>query len=76
MHLVRARNNDQCYADNDKFRLVGVNQQAAVRFENPEEISFEGTYDTIRRGGMDPHVLVCEGLRVEDPQSPPVLCFL
>jgi predicted TIM-barrel fold metal-dependent hydrolase len=38
--------------------MVGVNQQAGLRFETPEKISFEGTYDTVRQGGLDPHAHV------------------
>jgi predicted TIM-barrel fold metal-dependent hydrolase len=58
VRLVREGNNDQWYADSDKFGMVGVNQQAGLRFETPEKISFEGTYDTVGQGGLDPHAHV------------------
>jgi hypothetical protein len=56
--LVRETDNDQWYADRDKFDLIGVNQQAGLRFEAPQKISWESTYETMPSGGLDPHAHV------------------
>ena len=55
-HVVREGEYDQWYADGDiKFGIVGSNTQAGRRFEAPETIQSEGTYEEVRLGGMDPH---------------------
>lgn len=55
-YLAHEEDTDQWYADgNIKFGVVGVNQQAGIRFERPEEIKYEGRYADAPLGGMDPH---------------------
>ena len=55
-HVRREGEFDQWYADgNVKFGVVGANAQAGRRFEAPETIRTEGTYEEVRQGGMDPH---------------------
>ena len=54
--VVREGENDQWYADgNIKFGIIGSNTQAGRRFDAPETIVTEGTYEDVRPGGMDPH---------------------
>ena len=53
--VVREGNNDQWYVNGDeKVGAVGLVSQAGMRFEAPENISFEGTYEDVRPGGWDP----------------------
>lgn len=60
-HVVREGEYDQWYADGDiKFGIVGSNTQAGRRFEAPETIQSEGTYEEVRLGGMDPHAHVAD----------------
>jgi predicted TIM-barrel fold metal-dependent hydrolase len=60
-HVVREGDNDQWYADGDiRFGIVGSNTQAGRRFEAPETIQSEGTYEEVRLGGMDPHAHVAD----------------
>ena len=60
-HVVREGDYDQWYADGDiKFGIVGSNTQAGRRFEAPETIQSEGTYEEVRLGGMDPHAHVTD----------------
>ena len=54
-HLVREGDLDQWYCDGMAFGSMGVNQQAGVRFEEPEKLTIEGSMDTVRPGGLDPH---------------------
>jgi len=56
--LVHEGNNDQWYCDGVAFGGVGVNQQAGVRFEHPEELTLEGSMVTVPLGGLDPHAHV------------------
>jgi len=55
-YVKREGDFDQWYADGDvKFGVVGSNTQAGLRFENPEDITVEGNYEEVRKGGYDPH---------------------
>ena len=58
-YLSHEASTDQWYADGDvKFGIVGVNQQAGLRFDRPQEIADEGRYSNAPLGGMDPHAHV------------------
>ena len=58
-HIVREEGYDQWYADGDiKFGVVGSNTQAGRRFDAPETIQTQGTYEDVLLGGMDPHAHV------------------
>jgi predicted TIM-barrel fold metal-dependent hydrolase len=58
-HIVREDGYDQWYADgNIKFGVVGSNTQAGRRFDAPETIQTQGTYEDVLLGGMDPHAHV------------------
>ena len=58
-HVVNEGEFDQWYADGDiKFGIVGSNTQAGRRFEAPETIQSEGSYEDVLLGGMDPHAHV------------------
>ena len=46
---------DQWVCDGLRFGAIGVDQQAGLRFENPEQLTVEGRMDTVRLGGHDPH---------------------
>jgi predicted TIM-barrel fold metal-dependent hydrolase len=56
--VVREGNNDQWYCDGMAFGGVGVNQQAGMRFEHPENLTLEGSMATVPLGGLDPHAHV------------------
>ena len=45
---------DQWYCDGVPFGNVGANQQAGVRFEEPEKLQRQGVMDTVPLGGLDP----------------------
>ncbi len=53
--LVREGDKDQWYCDGVAFGLIGTNQQAGVRFEEPEMLSEEGSMEGVPLGGLDPH---------------------
>ena len=57
-YLAHEASTDQWYADGVKFGIVGVNQQAGVRFDKLDEITVEGRYVDAPLGGMDPHAHV------------------
>ncbi len=54
--VVREGAFDQWYADGDvKFGIVGSDTQAGRRFDAPETINIDGSYENVRPGGYDPH---------------------
>ena len=53
--LLHEEDADQWICDGLRFGAIGVNQQAGVRFENPDELSVAGTMKTVPLGGLDPH---------------------
>ncbi len=53
-------NTDQWYADGDwKFGDFNLTN-AGLRFENPELLKFEGRYEDVLLGGLNPHAHVKE----------------
>jgi hypothetical protein len=56
--IVRTEEADQWYCDGVPFGFIGINQQAGLRFEAPEELTFAGRMETVRPGGTDPHAHV------------------
>ena len=56
--LVSEGTVDQWYVDGVKFGSIGINQQAGVRFDAPENLTEGGRMETARRGGVDPHAHV------------------
>ncbi|MQG73324.1 MAG: hypothetical protein FI680_00985 [SAR202 cluster bacterium] len=59
--LVHELDTDQWYADGDvKFGVVGTNQQAGLRYEDPDKITMEGRYSDAPAGGWDPHAHVAD----------------
>ena len=45
---------DQWYCDGVPFGNIGTNQQAGVRFEEPEKLQRKGAMETVPLGGLDP----------------------
>ncbi len=45
---------DQWVCDGMRFGVIGANQQAGVRFEDPSQLTIEGSMETVRLGGVDP----------------------
>ena len=63
--LVHEAETDQWYADGDvKFGVVGSNQQAGLRYEDPDKITSEGRFENAPKGGWDPHAHI-EDLAVD-----------
>jgi predicted TIM-barrel fold metal-dependent hydrolase len=58
--LVHEAEADQWYADGVPFGNIGINQQAGMRFETPEQLTVEGRMATVPRGGVDPHAHVMD----------------
>jgi predicted TIM-barrel fold metal-dependent hydrolase len=58
--LVHEAYADQWYAGGVRFGNIGINQQAGVRFETPEQLTVEGRMATVPRGGVDPHAHVLD----------------
>ena len=56
--IVREGDNDQWYCEGAQFGTIGTNQQAGLRFEEPEKLTREGSMDTVPLGGLDPHAHV------------------
>lgn len=56
--LVHQGDTDQWYCDGLPFGVMGANQQAGLRFEEPEKVSLEGSMETVLSGGLDPHAHV------------------
>jgi predicted TIM-barrel fold metal-dependent hydrolase len=56
--LVHEGEYDQWYADGVKFGNIGINQQAGLRFETPEQLTVGGRMATVPLGGLDPHAHV------------------
>ncbi len=55
-HVVRQGEYDQWYVDGDmKVGAIGLVSQAGTRFEAPQDITFEGSFENVRPGGYDPH---------------------
>ncbi len=52
--LGRKGEYDQWYCEGVLFGNIGTNQQAGLRFEDPEKLDPEGVMDTVRPGGLDP----------------------
>ncbi len=53
--VVRVAGNDEWHADGVKFQSIrGTGYQAGVRFTRPEELSFDGQFEAIRPGALDP----------------------
>src|SRR6516162_8817347 len=58
--LVHEAEADQWYADGVPFGNIGINQQAGVRFETPDQLTIEGRMATVPRGGINPHAHVMD----------------
>ncbi len=56
--VVRDGDHDQWCCDGTRFGAIGSNQQAGVRFEEPEKLNRDGTMDTAPLGGLDPQAHV------------------
>ncbi len=56
--MVREGEFDQWYCEGVPFGNIGSNQQAGVRFEEPEKLERRGLQETSRPGGLDPHAHV------------------
>jgi predicted TIM-barrel fold metal-dependent hydrolase len=56
--LIHEADADQWYADGVKFGNIGINQQAGLRFETPEDLTVGGRMATVPPGGLDPHAHV------------------
>ena len=52
--IVRESEYDQWYCEGVPFGNMGANQQAGLRFEEPEKLVRQGVMDTVRPGGLDP----------------------
>ncbi len=52
--IVFEDGHDQWYCDGVAFGNIGANQQAGVRFEDPEKLNSFGVMDTVPLGGIDP----------------------
>ena len=52
--LVKEGDHDQWYCDGQRFGFIGVNQQAGLRFDEPEKLTIEGTMEAVPLGGLDP----------------------
>ncbi len=52
--LLHEGESDQWVCDGLRFGAIGVNQQAGLRFENPERLSVQGSMETVPLGGLDP----------------------
>lgn len=53
--VVRVAGNDEWHADGVKFQSIrGTGYQAGLRFTRPEELSFDGQFEAIRPGALDP----------------------
>ena len=53
--LLHEGDNDQWICDGLRFGAIGINQQAGVRFEDPEKLTVSGSMSTVPLGGLDPH---------------------
>ena len=53
--LLHEEEADQWVCDGFRFGAIGVNQQTGLRFENPEDLTVEGSMETVPLGGLDPH---------------------
>ena len=53
--VVRVAGNDEWHADGVRFQSIrGTGYQAGLRFTQPEELSFDGQFEAIRPGALDP----------------------
>ena len=53
--VVRVAGNDEWHADGVRFQSIrGTGYQAGLRFTRPEELSFDGQFEAIRPGALDP----------------------
>ena len=53
--VVRVAGNDEWHADGVRFQSIrGTGYQAGLRFTHPEELSFDGQFEAIRPGALDP----------------------
>ena len=53
--LLHEADVDQWVCDGLRFGAIGINQQAGLRFETPEELTVQGSMETVPLGGLDPH---------------------
>ena len=53
--LLHEDGQDQWICDGLRFGAIGINQQAGLRFENPEALTTGGSMETVPLGGLDPH---------------------
>ena len=53
--LLHEGDADQWVCDGLRFGAIGINQQAGVRFEDPEKLTVAGSMSTVPMGGLDPH---------------------
>jgi predicted TIM-barrel fold metal-dependent hydrolase len=52
--LFHEGDTDQWICDGMRFGVIGGNQQAGLRFEDPAKLTMEGSMATVRLGGLDP----------------------
>ncbi|MBM3925881.1 MAG: amidohydrolase [SAR202 cluster bacterium] len=57
-HMEREKGADWWYADHRKVNTVGSITQAGLRFERPQDITNEGKFQDVFKGGYDPHAHV------------------
>ena len=53
-HLLHESDGDQWICDGMRFGAIGINQQAGVRFEDPDKLTVIGSMETVPLGGIDP----------------------
>ena len=53
--LLHEAEADQWVCDGLRFGALGVNQQAGLRFEDPDKLTVAGSMETVPLGGLDPH---------------------
>ena len=55
-HLVKGDPFDHWLVDRQKMGVIGTIGTPGQRFENPQDIVREGSFENVRVGGYDPHV--------------------
>ena len=53
--LLHEGEEDQWICDGLRFGAIGINQQAGLRFEDPDKLTVGGSMETVPLGGLDPH---------------------
>jgi len=59
-HLVKGVPYDQWYCDGLGVGAIGIFSMAGLRFENPGDITSDGSYADVPAGGYDPHAHVAD----------------